>query len=124
MTNSSIVKNINAMNEFSKNLNQYDLLSESELDRHISFPEYLDKIINCLEYSLDGLNRSLAFTKRMNKIVNEYCYTSARISEKDKKGYEFTKQYYTVQNAISRVSTLFIEQLIRYANESGVISLL
>lgn len=123
MTNSSIVKNINAMNEFSKNLNQYDLLSESELDRHISFPEYLDKIINCLEYSLDGLNRSLAFTKRMNKIVNEYCYTSARI-ENDKKGYEFTRKYYTIQDAISRVSTLFIEQLIRYANESGVISLL
>lgn len=104
----ALTKNIQAMNTFSKNLNQYYILSENDFEKHIDFPNYVKKIINCFEFSLDGMNKTSAFYKRTNKVLNEYRSLSIML-DFDRSSYDFTKQYYTVKKALDRVSEIYTD---------------
>lgn len=122
MTTSStaIKKNIDTANTILKNYNRYYKLSESELDNNITFPVFIEKIINSLEYSLDGTAKNTAIYKRVNHQLNEYKQLLTIINL-DRSSYEFTKKYYDIKTALYKVSVIIVNITIDYGVQVGIV---
>lgn len=122
MTTSStaIKKNIDTANTILKNYNRYYKLSESELDNNITFPVFIEKIINSLEYSLDGTAKNTAIYKRVNHQLNEYKQLLTIINL-DRSSYESTKKYYDIKTALCKVSVIIVNITIDYGVQVGLI---